>query len=72
MLPVETKTIPASTIRIAPAINVRRRPSRSAVVVRQREMAVSPARVRVSNSPTSHSFRPTSTKYGTNTTESRP
>ena len=55
-----------------PTINVRRRPSRSAVVVSQREITVSPASVSESSSPTSHSFRPTSTRYSTSTTESRP
>ena len=71
-LPVETKTTPARAIRTAPRISVRRRPSRSAVVVSQREIAVSPASVSVSRRPTSHSLRPTSTRYRTSTTESSP
>ena len=69
---VERKTIPDSIIRMAPTINMRRRPKRSAVVVSHREISVSPARVSDRSRPISHPFRPTSAKYSTNTMESRP
>src|SRR5262245_38689778 len=64
--------MPARIIKPAPTINVRRRPSRSALVVSHNEIAVSPTSVSVSKRPTSHSLRPTSIRYSTSTTESIP
>ena len=47
---MSANTTPAKSIRPAPTISMRRRPTRSAWVVIHSEMAVSPSRVRVSSS----------------------
>jgi hypothetical protein len=49
---VRAKTTPATTISPDPTTSTRRRPSRSAFVVSQSEMSVSPTRVRVRVIPT--------------------
>jgi len=61
-LPVDAKTSPAATIRIAPAISMRRRPMRSARVVSDSETMVSPTRIKVSSMPVCGSLRPMPTR----------
>ena len=59
---VNAKTIPARIISAAPATRTRRRPSRSAWVVSQSEMIVSPIRVRVRTIPTASGSSPTAAR----------
>jgi len=55
---VQAKVTPAATIRIAPTINIRRRPSRSARVVKYSDTAVSPTSVSVSSRPVCDALTP--------------
>ena len=59
---VSTKATPATTIRMAPATRTRRRPIRSAWVVSQSEISVSPTSVSVSTSPMVRASRPRATR----------
>jgi len=69
---VTAKTMPASSISMAPTISILRLPIRSTVVVIHSEMAVSPSSVNVSNSPTRSSFKPMDFRYNTSTTDRNP
>jgi len=53
-------------------MSIRRRPIRSARVVSQNEMAVSPTSVSVSSNPICCIRSPSVVKYRTNTTDSAP
>ena len=55
---VQANVTPAATIRIAPTINMRRRPSRSARVVKYSDTAVSPTSVSVSSRPVCDALKP--------------
>jgi len=71
-LSVTAKRMPAKSIKPAPAIRIRRRPIRSAVVVIQSEMAASPISVRLRSNPRSPSFKPNCARYSTSTTDKKP
>src|SRR6476660_6451889 len=62
---VETKTSPASVMRIAPATSILRRPMRSARVVIHSEMSMSPARVSDIKRPLVFSSNPICVRYST-------
>src|SRR5712671_5538440 len=55
---VQAKATPAPAIRKDPIMSIRRRPTRSAWVVRIREMTVSPSRVKVRSIPIRDSLSP--------------
>ena len=55
---VQANVTPAATMRIAPTINMRRRPSRSARVVKYSDTAVSPTSVSVRSMPLCDGVRP--------------
>jgi hypothetical protein len=69
---VAAKTAPATTMRSDPATRTRRRPIRSARVVSQSEISVSPTSVRVRIAPIVTAFRPRAARYSTSTTARKP
>jgi hypothetical protein len=71
-LVLPANTAPATAMSRAPTMRVRRRPIRSAFVVRKRLISVSPTRVRVSRTPIDPASSPAAARYRTRITPRAP
>ena len=69
---VEERTAPASVISPAPSTSIRRRPMRSAEVVIQSDVAMSPNSARLKSRPTVRSPNPSACRYSARVTETNP